>query len=586
MRWQILLVSSCLAAAASLTGHSRAIEHTDPRSLAGLPLFEDFTQAAGIDFHHTNGATPEKYMVETMGSGGLFFDYNRDGWLDIFLVDGGSVANPAVAARARHALLKNRGDGTFEDVTGASRIVHREYGMGACAADYDNDGWTDLYVTNYGPNMLYRNDGKGAFADVTSAAGVGSPLWSASCAFSDVDNDGDLDLFVTNYVDWSVNNNKFCGDPKAGVRAYCHPNIFNGLPSVLYRNNGDGTFTDITREAGLYTTDSKALGVVFGDFDGDGWRDLFVANDSVPNFLYRNEGHGKFSEVGLVAGVAVASDGKSRAGMGADFGDYNGDGLLDVVVTNLDGQTHSLFKNLGEGLFDDATFESGVGEATKPFVGFGAVFFDYDNDGHLDLAIADGDVLDNASFFRPAASYPQRNLLFRNDGAGHLQEVGLTSGRGFALVKVSRGLQAGDIDNDGDLDLLVTNNGQTADLLRNDGGNRNNALLVRTVGARSNRDGVGAVVRLTVAGKTEIREVKAGSSYLGQGDLRVHFGLGQAPRADRLEIWWPGGDTEVIENLEANQIVTVTEGHGVVDRRPFRTSSSTRAGSPSAGSAR
>ena len=568
-----LLVGSGLSAA-RLPANAQSAKSIPPASADPSIVFEDVTTQAGIHFQHINGVTPDKYMVETMGSGGLFFDYDDDGWLDIFLVDGGSVADPGVASRAGHALYRNRGDGTFEDATTASGIAHREYGMGACAADYDNDGRVDLYVTNFGPNTLYRNAGDGAFTDVTQTAGVGSPLWSTSCAFADIDNDGDLDLFVVNYVDWGVNNNKFCGDARHQIRSYCHPNVFNGLPNVLYRNNGEGTFSDVTREAGVYTMAGKGLGVVFGDYDGDGWRDMFVANDSVPDFLYRNAGDGRFSEVALWAGVAVATDGRPRAGMGTDFGDYDGDGLLDVVVTNLDLETHNLFRNLGDGFFADATFESGVGEATMPFVGFGAVFFDYDNSGQLDLAIANGNVLDNAGDLRPGATYAQRNLLFRDEGSGRLQEVGLSSGPGFAPEKVSRGLQAGDIDNDGDLDLLVTNNGQTADLLRNGGGNLNNSLVIRTIGTRSNRDGIGAVLRLRVGGRTQVREVKGGASYLGQGDLRVHFGLGRASRGDRLEIRWPGGGTDLVEDIEANQIVTIKEGEGIVHRRAFETSAS------------
>ena len=294
-----------------------------------------------------------------------------------------------------------------------------------------------------------------------------------------------------------------------------------------------------------------------------------MANDLAPNFLYHNKGKGIFSEVGLLAGVAVASDGKTRAGMGTDFGDYTGDGLLDLVVTNFMLETHNIYRNLGGGLFGDATFESGLGPATMPFVGFGAVFLDYDNDGRLDLAIANGHVLDNAEHFSPNATYAQRNLLFRNEGGGRLREVGRTSGPGFALVKVSRGLAAGDIDNDGDLDLLVTNNGQTADLLRNDGGHPGNALLVRLVGKKSNRDGIGARLRLTAGTTTEVREVKAGSSYLGQSDVRVHFGLGRSTEIDRLEIRWPAGATDVIRNVPVNHIVTIVEGEGLTEQTRF-----------------
>lgn len=531
--------------------------------------FTNIAAEAGIKFKHENGASPQKYMPETMAGGSIIFDYNNDGWPDLFFVNGGSFTDKQKAASARHGLYRNNKDGTFTDVSANAGIGVSGFGMGACSADYDNDGWPDLYVTSFGGNRLYRNNGNGTFTDVTEKAGAGSQLWSASCGFGDVDNDGHVDLFVTNYVDFGVANNKFCvfsGD----TRVYCHPNVYNGLSDILYRNNGDGTFSDITKQSGIYRTTGKGLGVVFGDYDGDGWPDIYVANDSVPNFLFHNKGKGVFEEVGLLAGVAVSGDGQPLAGMGTDMGDIDGDGLLDIFVTNLDRQTHSLYRNLGKGLFANITFESGVGEATLPFVGFGALFFDYDNDMDLDLAIANGDVIDNVNLFRDSTSYEQRKLLLQNDGKGKFKDVGPASGPGFALKKAGRSLSSGDIDNDGDLDLLVGNVGQTPDLLRNDGGNRQNSLMIRTVGSKSNRDGIGARLKLTVGGKSLLREVKAGSSYLSQSDMRVHFGLGQAARAERLEIRWPSGAVEALQNIEANQIVTVTEGRGITDRTPFR----------------
>jgi enediyne biosynthesis protein E4 len=562
-RLGLALCLACVAAAAAFQGQQRG--GARPPAEGPQPQFQDVTEQARLDFLHTNGASPDKHIVETMGSGGVFLDYDNDGWLDVFLVDGGSLADPMVARRTRHRLYRNRRDGTFEDVTSASRLVHQGFGMGACAGDHDNDGWIDLYVTSDGADMLYRNTGQGTFSDVTRSAGIGSTRMSTSCAFADIDRDGDLDLFVAHYVNLGAGE-VYCGDNR--VRAYCRPDVYRGLPNVLYRNNGDGTFADLTREAGLLSTAGKGLGVVFGDYDDDGWPDLFVANDLVPNFLYHNEGRGVFREIGLLAGVAVASDGKSRAGMGTDFGDYDGDGRLDLVVTNFELETHNLFRNLGDGLFADATAQSGLNLATVSYLGFGAVFLDYDNDGDLDLAIANGHVLDNAPHFRANASHAQRNLLLRNDG-GRLRDVGPGSGPGLALVKVSRALAAGDIDNDGDLDLLVTNNGQRPDLLRNDGGNRSAALMVRAVGKQSNRSGVGARIRLVAGGKTQLREVKAGSSYLSQSDLRQHFGLGRARQADRLEIRWPSGRTEVLQNIAAGAVVTIVEGEGITTRTPF-----------------
>jgi len=437
--------------------------------------------------------------------------------------------------------------------------------MGACAADYDNDDRVDLFVTNLGPDVLYHNDGHGAFTDVTRRAGVGSNLLGASCAFADIDNDGDVDLFVANYVD--PDPSKVCGDARA--RAYCRPDVYAGVPSALYRNNGDGTFTDVTKTSGLDRSDGKALGVVFADYDSDGRVDLFVANDLTRNFLYHNEGNGVFKEVGLPAGVAVASDGRVRAGMGTDVGDYDGDGKLDLVVTNFESEAHSVFRNLGGGLFADGTFESGLGPATLPFLGFGVAFLDYDNDTDLDLVIANGHVLDNTSLFKSMSKYAQRNLLLRNEGHGRFTEVGRQSGPGFALEKVSRTVVTGDIDNDGDLDLLVSNNGQSADLLRNDTEGLGNALRVKLRGRQSNRDGIGALVVATVGSRRLVREVRAGSSYLGQHDVRVHFGLGRASVVDRLDVRWPSGRVDVLKAIASQQDVTVAEGAGIVDSHPL-----------------
>ena len=530
--------------------------------------FVDATAEAGIDFRHVNGVSPNKHLVETIGSGGLFFDYDSDGWIDVFLVDGGSINDSAVARQARHRLFRNRGNGTFQDVTAASGIQHRDYGMGACAGDYDNDGRIDLYVTNVGPNMLFRNAGNGSFTDVTRVARVGSPLWSTSCAFADLDKDGDLDLFVTNYVTADPARNPFCGNASLKVRSYCHPLIFDPQPNVVYRNNGNGTFTDVSTESGVTALLSYGLGVVIADYDDEGWPDVFVANDSAPNFLFRRTGPWRYEEFALRAGVAVASDGKARAGMGTDAGDYDGDGSLDLVVTNLDFEMHSLFRGLGRQLFAYATPESGIGPATLPFVGFGVVFFDFDHDMQLDLAIANGNIIDTPLLMRAGSTHAQRNLLFRNIAPRRFANVTASAGPGFALEKVSRGLVAGDVDNDGDLDLLVTNNGQTADLLRNDG-DHGNALVVRLVGKQSNRDGVGARLRVTTGTRTQIREVKAGSSYLGQNDLRQHVGLGTNQRVDRLEVRWPSGRSDVIPNVSADQIITIREGEGIVGTSPF-----------------
>ena len=558
-------VAGVLACGSLLAAAGIAAQQT---GAAPAVAFHDVSRAAGLTFTNINGASPEKHFVETMGSGGLFLDADGDGWLDVFLVDGGSHADPAVARRARHRLFRNRQDGTFEDVTDRSGIRHREFGMGACAGDYDNDGRVDLYVTSFGPNQLFRNAGGGAFVDVSQDAGVASPLWSTSCAFADVDRDGDLDLFVTNYVDMGKDRNRFCGNMQPKLRAYCHPLNFPGSPNVLYRNDGDGAFTDASGVSGIGGVRGNGLGVAIGDYDADGWPDVFVANDAVPNFLFHNDGKGRFTETALLAGVAVATNGTARAGMGTAFGDYDGDGRLDLVVTNHETEMHSLFRNLGDGLFGEATVESGLGTATLPYVGFGVVFFDYDNDGALDLSIVNGHVIDNVAQFRGGAKHAQQRLLLRNT-AGRFRDVSRQSGPAFAADRVGRGLAAGDVDNDGDLDLLVTNNGGPAELLRNDGGHRGNALLLKLIGTASNRDAIGARVTATAGSRTQVREVVSGSSYLAQNDLRAHFGLGTLTSVEEVEIRWPSGRVEMLRNVAANQVITVREGEGTVRQVAF-----------------
>jgi enediyne biosynthesis protein E4 len=558
-----LMSLGCIAAIAVL------LTQTSTSQTPSIPQFTNIAAQVGIDFTHVNGASADRHLYEIMSGGGLFLDYDHDGWQDILLVDGGSLIDPAVNMRGRHRLFRNRGNGSFEDVTASSGIVHREYGMGACAADYDNDGWTDVYLTAVGPNALYHNNGGKGFTDVTRTAGVaGGDIFSASCAFVDIDRDGDLDLFVVNYVDARVGNNIFCGDTSRKFRIYCHPLTFMPHHNVLYRNNGNGTFTDISKEAGILDHRGNGLGVVAGDYDDDGWPDVFVANDSTPNFLFHNEQGRGFKDVALVSGVSVASDGNPRAGMGTDFGDYDNDGDLDLFVTNHELEAHTLFRNLGKALFEDATFPSGVGSATLPYVGFGAVFFDADNDADLDLGIVNGHVMNSPSHVRPGATEAQRKLLLRNTG-GRFTDVGRQSGPGFAVDKVGRAMAAADIDNDGDLDLLVVNNGGAVDLLRNEGGNGNNAIVIRLIGTTSNRDAIGARVKVIAGGVTQMREVKAGSSYLSQNDLRVHVGLGKATRIDRLEVRWPNGQSETITGAMVNQIATIVEGKGITGRVPF-----------------
>jgi hypothetical protein len=570
----VILGAAMLLAAISLRAQSNV-------------TFDNVAKAVGLTFTHVNGASADKYLVETMGSGAAFLDYDNDGWIDLFVVDGGSIAaagksepagpKPEAKAGAKHRLFHNDGKGVFTDLTAASGIVHREYGMGACAGDVDGDGRTDLYVTNYGPNALYRNAGNGVFTDITRSARVGLDGWSTSCAFLDVDRDGDLDLFIANYLDAPPSKNPFCGDPQRRIRVYCHPLNYMGLASVLYRNDGKGVFTDVSAEAGISKYVGNGLGVAVGDYDDDGLPDVFVANDAVPNFLFHNDGKGRFSEVALAAGVAVGRDGKPRAGMGTEFADYNGDGRLDLVVTNHEFETHSLFRNDGKGSFSDASVEAGIASATLAFVGFGVAFFDADNNGTLDLSIVNGHVIDNTAVFRPGSSHAQRRLLFQSTNPStslsargpRFVEVSRQSGPGFAVQTVGRTLITGDFDNDGDIDLVITNNGGPLDVLRNNAARDRHALEVRVVGVKSNRNGIGARVTITAQGRMQMREVKSGSSYMGQNDLRVHFGLGDATRVERVDVRWPTGDVETLRDVAADQIVVVTEGKGVTGALPL-----------------
>jgi hypothetical protein len=544
-------------------------------ALAGAPSsdgsFTDVTVAANVAFTHINGASPDKHLPETMGSGGAFVDLDSDGWPDIFLVDGGSIADPQVARRAQPRVLRNRRNGTFEDVTAKSGIAQHGYGMGVCAGDIDNDGHIDLYVTGVVSNVLYRNRGDFTFTDVTASARVAGGGWSTSCAFADLDGDGDLDLFVTRYVDVS-RPEPFCGDERAKRRAYCHPLALPPMSNLVFRNDGHGVFTDVSESSGISKYRSNGLGVVISDLDNNGFPDIVVANDSLPNFLFVNEGGWRFIEAALPQGVSVADDGKARAGMGVDTGDYDGDGLLDLVVTNLDFEMTSVFRNLGNRLFAYATRESGIAAPTRPYVGFGVLLLDYDNDTRLDIAVVNGHVMDNTAMFRQGSTHAQPNLLMHNEDGRHFRTAGRLPTSADTPDKVSRGLAAADFDNDGDLDLLVTNNGGRVDLLRNDfpwGVNARHSLLVQLISRTSAPNGIGARVVATVGSRTLVREVKAGSSYLSQSDTRVHIGLDQADTVQRLEVRWPRGATEVFSNVAANQILTIREGDGIVARKPF-----------------
>jgi enediyne biosynthesis protein E4 len=530
--------------------------------------FTDVARAAGLSFTHNNAASAEKYLIETMGSGCGWIDYDQNGLLDIYLVNGAATRLYSPKRPLRSALYKNNGDGSFTDVTERAGVgAEGLFGMGVAVGDYDNDGFPDLFVLGYGRCILYHNNGDGTFSDVTSKAGVGNVgKWGSSAAWFDYDNDGKLDLVIANYVDWSPENNFYCGSKGPGLRSYCHPDVFHGQPPTMFRNNGDGTFTNVTVRSGLGQKPGNGLGVVTFDYDNDGWQDIFIANDSMPNFLFHNNGDGTFREVAYSAGVAVGIDGQFEAGMGADAADTTGIGRLDLVVTHLDQQLARLYRNLGEGLFEDATYGSKISYATFHMSGFGTRFMDFDNDGRRDLFMANGHVLDNIQRYHAETRYAEPKFMFRNAGSGIFENVSDQLGPDFLLPRVSRGAAIGDFDNDGDLDILVSNNGQPPQLLRNDGGNLNHWLQLFLIGTRSNRDAVGARVKVTAGNLVLYEERKGGMSYQSAQDPRLHFGLGQRSAIDQIEIKWPSGEVTELTNLEADQILAVEEGKGLVQR--------------------
>ena len=528
--------------------------------------FTEVTSQAVIGFRHTDGRSGARHFIETLGAGATWFDYDRDGDIDLYLVNGAALFGGHTDRPPTNALYRNNGDRTFTDVTIPAGVGDGGYGFGCCAGDYDNDGFSDLYITNFGQNILYHNNGDGTFTDVTTIAGVGSEHWGTSAAFADYDKDGDLDLAVANYVKYQLEHPSVCH--RGGHRVYCPPADFDGVPDLLYRNNGDGTFIDVTRETGLFTTTpGKGLGMAWGDYDNDGYPDLFVANDTTPDMLYRNSGDGTFMDIALFVGVALGAKGVPLGGMGVNFGDYDNDGWLDVVVTNFQDDPNSLFRNDADGTFADTTYATQFGGASLPNVGWGVDFVDLDNDGYPDLFVANGHIYDNAEAINKgineSSTYAQRNQVFINRRDGTFHEVSDQSGSGLSLNKVSRGGAFGDFDNDGDLDILITNSNDTPDLLRNESRNSNHWLMIETVGTQSNRDGIGARVKVVTDSISQIREVKSGSSYLSQSDMRLHFGLGEASVAKLIEIQWPSGLIERFENVKADQVLRAVEGNGL-----------------------
>jgi len=527
----------------------------------------DVAEQAGLTLRNLCGEATKDYIVEVNGNGAAFFDHDNDGDMDVLIVNGSTLRTIERGGDPIAALYENDGKGRFRDVTERSGLDKRGWGMGVCAADYDNDGFQDLYVTAHGPNTLFRNNGDGTFADVTAKAGVGDPRWSTGCAFGDYDRDGDLDLYVANYLTFDVKKVPRRGASPSckfmGIDVMCGPRGLPGEPDALYQNNGDGTFRDVTEAAGIRDPGYYGFGVVFTDVDDDGWPDIYVANDSVPNFLFRNNRNGTFSEIGLVAGVALSEAGKEQAGMGVDAGDYNNDGRFDLFVTNFSHDSNTLYRNDGQAFFSDVTFPAGLGESSLPYLGWGTAFVDLDNDGLRDIFVANGHVYPEIDAHALGTKYLQRKLVYRNLGDGRFREASEEIGGDVLLERSSRGAAVGDYDNDGDPDVLVVNLNDRPSLLRNDGGNGNHWLTFRLVGTRSNRDAVGARLVLTVAGRTHHAEVRSGGSYLSHNDMRVHFGLGQATAAARLEIRWPSGLVEKFQDLGADQFLLVKEGEGL-----------------------
>ena len=553
-----LLLSAALAVALALPAVER------PPAIQ----FTDITTAAGIHFIHNSGAFGQKYLPETMGPGAAFIDYDGDGWQDIFLVN--SMDWPGHAKRhSTFALYHNNQNGTFTDVTKQVGLAIELYGMGVAVGDYDNDGHNDLFVTALGQSHLFHNNGKGTFTDVTKAAGLWGPSeFSTSAAWVDFDRDGYLDLVVANYVQWSPEKDLYCTlDGK--TKSYCTPESYPGASLRLWRNRGNGTFEDVTRKAGLYDTTSKSLGIAIVDVNQDGWPDIVVSNDTQPNKLYINNGNGTFTEKGVLAGIGFSEDGIARAGMGVDSADYDRSGYPGLLVTNFSNQMIALYHNEGNGLFVDDAPRSTIGRASLLTLGFGCFFFDYDLDGWPDIFVANGHIEDGIERVQPRVRYAEPPHLFRNLSGGKFEEVTSSAGAAFAAPRVARGAAYADIDNDGDLDLLVTTNGGPAKLFRNDGG-KNHGLRVKLVGTKSNRDGIGAVMRVTAGGETQWQMLRSGSSYLSSNELILTFGLGARGQADAIEIRWPSGQVDKLTNIAADQIVAIQEGKGVLSSRALR----------------
>jgi hypothetical protein len=552
-----------LAAALACDGKPKAeAPKPAPPEKANPVVFSDVTKSAGIAFTHHNGARGKKYLPETMGSGLVFFDYDGDGWQDLFFVNSADWPESR-RGPSYPALYRNKGDGTFEDTTKKAGLLVEAYGIGAAAADYDNDGDADLFVNGLGPDHLWRNRGDGTFEDVTKAAGVGDPGFGSSATWLDYDRDGLLDLFVCNYVQWTPKSDIYCTLDGAN-KSYCTPESYNGATNRLFRNRGDGTFEDATQKAGVHDPTGKSLGVVALDFDDDGFMDLAVANDTQPNFLYRNRGNGTFEEVGKSAGIAYSEEGKARGAMGIDAADYDDSGRESLLIGNFSNEMLALYHNEGKGLFIDDAAAAGIGQPSLLTLAFGCFFFDYDLDGRLDIFVANGHVENEINRVQPSVTYAEPPHLFRGLPGGRFEETTASAGPDLQRPVVARGAVYADYDQDGDLDVAYSANGGSAVLLRNDGGNAGGWMQLRLVGGPANRDAIGARVRLTSGGRTQTRTVRASSSYASQSQLALTFGLGGAGKGDAAtataEVRWPDGSMQSFTGLTSGKKVTLKQG--------------------------
>ncbi|HZO86091.1 MAG TPA: CRTAC1 family protein [Verrucomicrobiae bacterium] len=532
-----------------------------PRTYQNLPAFEEIpASASGIHWKHVGGLSREMYLPETSGPGCAFIDYDNDGWMDIYLVNSGKCDFYNPPQPLRNALYHNNRDGTFTDVTARAGVPGNAYGMGVAVGDYDGDGWPDLYVTQYPRSVLYHNNGDGTFTDVTENAGLAAPGWSTSAVWFDYDNDGRLDLIVGSFVEFDKAKNQYCGD--GSLRWYCMPTVYKGAPCRLFHNNGDGTFTDVSRETGIGNLPAKAWGLVSADFNDDGWMDVAVANDKVANFLLTNR-KGRFEDIGLVSGVGYNVMGQARSGMGVDAADFDQDGSIDLFITNLDHEQFSLYRNLKRDFFDDVAITTGIGAATMLFSGWGCRFFDYDNDGELDLITCNGHPDTAVERRFPQVKYSEPMLLFRNNGA-KWTNVSAQSGPVFTKALAGRGLALGDFNNDGSVDVLVTVNDGPPVLLRNNAGRANHWLGVRLAGRKANPDAIGAKVTYRSGEFQRHRWLSGGGSYLSSHDPRLVLGLGQRNKVDWLEVKWPppSGSVQRFDNLPVDRYITIVEGEG------------------------